>query len=833
MKTMLRISLLTATVITGTPLYAQARGETGYDGASDANIIIVTARKKEETLLDAPLAVSVVGQEELEQGGFTDITEITKVTPGAFVEAGGQNTNGFARINSTPRFRGISVLSGNPLQQTASVFLDGVYLSGGIETIGVNELQRVEVIKGPQSALFGRNTFAGAINYVTKDPSDELRADSSVTAATRNEYGLAAGVEGPLMDGVSFRLGGSFDDKDGHYDNIAVPGQRLGDEQQWTISGTLLIEPSDSFRLKLRGSYQEINDGPSAAVASFGTAFHNYGGFLLNPDGTVDMNDSVQPAPLDGTRTESVYRGQIRRPTAAEIGLNSSFADIQAFRGFLNDARSDPGDAIFGFKYNPTTVDEFGLNLDALRLSAAGSVDLADNIEFSFLGGYNKENFGFFADFDTSPDASFTGFTARETEDYTIEGRLSGSFLDDSLNISAGASYVKIDIAELGGVANFFAYPIFFGDIFRSTPFTSGAETIGIFGSVDYQFSDQFSITLEGRYQEDEISAGDVNNGLAIPISPAKITSFLPRATLRYQPSDNTTLYATYSRGNLPGGFNPQIAELDATQLAELAAKAPEASPVFGEEKLTNYELGWKQQHPDGIFAFNVAAFYMKRSDEIFTSIETVIDTSPAAPNPQRTVNFTSNGATSNIYGIEIDAALKISKNFSMRGSFAYVNSTIASFPANGGTGDFGDIFGPAADVAGQEAPRFPPITISLGTTYEDSFDGFGDMFDSWFFRTDVFFTGDYYVSNANVARVEPATDVNMRLGLRGESFGLEFFATNLFNETAPTTAQNFADTSFGTRTLPGGFFDFTREGARVGLRDKRQFGIRLNATFK
>ena len=451
MKTMLKFSLLAATAIVANPAIAQDQADAGYNEASDAKIIIVTARKKEETLLDAPLAVSVVGEDELEQGGFTDITEITKVTPGAFVEAGGQNTNGFARINSTPRFRGISVLSGNPLQQTASVFLDGIYLSGGIETIGINELQRVEVIKGPQSALFGRNTFAGAINYVTKDPSNELRADLSATIATRNEYGVSGGVEGPLFDGVSFRVGGSFSDKQGHYDNVAVPGQRLGDEQQWSINGTLLIEPSDGFRLKLRGSYQEINDGPSAAVASFGTAFHNFGGFLLNPDGTVNLNDGVQPAPRNGTRTESVYRGQIRRPSAAEIGLNTSSADVQAFRGFLNDGRSDPSDAIFGFKYNPTTVNDFGLNLDALRLSAVGSIDLTDNIQFSFLGGYNKENFGFFADFDTSPDVSFTGFTARETEDYTIEGRLSGSFLDDSLNVSAGASYVKIDIAELGG----------------------------------------------------------------------------------------------------------------------------------------------------------------------------------------------------------------------------------------------------------------------------------------------------------------------------------------------------------------------------------------------
>lgn len=823
--------LLAASMLTPSVAFAQDGQEEAAE--ETGNVIIVTARKKEETLLDAPLAVSVVGQEELEQAGFKDITEITKATPGAFIEPGGQQVTGFARVNSTPRFRGISVLSGNRLQQTATVFVDGVYLSGGIETLGVNELQRVEIIKGPQSALFGRNTFAGAINYVTKDPSDEFRVDINASAATRDEYSIAGGIEGPLFDGVSFRLGGNFSTKDGHFDNAAVDGQRLGDEEQWSISGSLLIEPTDGFRLKLRGSYQEIDDGPAAAVASFGTSFHNFGGFLRTGNGTVDLTNSVQPAPRDGTRTESVFRGQITQPAAADIGQNTDFSQIERFRGLTNDPRWSDAAAVNDFRYNLFNIDDFGLNLDNLQLSAVSSIDLSDNIELSFLGGFNRERFGFYSDFDLTGDVSFMSFAAREIEDYTLEGRISGSFLDDTLTVSGGASYVNIDIESIAGTANFFGPTIFFSDLFRTDPFTSGSETFGIFGSLDYQFNDYFSVTLEGRYQEDEFSDGDVNLGLPAPISPAKIDAFLPRVTLRYQPSDYTTLYATYSEGNLPGGFNPEVAELDSVQLAELAALAPDASPVFGEESLTNYELGWKQQHPDGIFGFNIAAFYMRRSDEIFTSIETVSDTRPNAPNPQRTVNFTANGATSDIYGVEIDATVNMTDNFSLQGSFAYIDSTIASFPANGGAGDFGDIFGSAADVAGQQAPRFPPITLSLGTNYENSFDAFGDTFDTWFLRTDMFYTGEYYISNANVAQVEPAVDLNVRLGLRGEDVDLEFFVTNLLDESAPTTALNFADVSFGTRFLPGGFFDFTREGARVGLRDRRQFGARLKYTFR
>ena len=832
MKILLKGALLAATVMTPGTVSAQVSSEPNADGvATNGNEIIVTARKKEETLLDAPLAVTVLGEAELEQGGYTDITEITKASPGAFVEPTGNNVNGPARINSTPRFRGVSVLSGDRLQQTATVFVDGVYLSGGIETIGINELQRVEIIKGPQSALFGRNTFAGAINYVTKDPSDEFRVDLDVTAATRNEYRLSAGIEGPLFDGLSFRAGGNYITKDGHFDNAAVDGQRLGDQEQWSINGSLLFEPSSAFRLKLRGSYQEITDGPAAAASYFGTAQHNFGGFLINADGSVDLNDSSQPA--FGNRTESVFRGQITQPPASAIGQNSGADSVALYRGFLDDGRSDPSDAIFDFKYNPTNVDEFGLNLDSLQLSATGSVDLSDNIEFSFLAGYNEENFGFFSDFDLTPGQSFLSFSARETEDLTLEGRLQGNFLDDDLTVLVGASYVTIDINELGGTASFFGPTIFFSDIFREVGFLSGAETIGVFGLIDYQFTDTLSITLEGRYQEDEIYEDEVNVGLTTPTSPASISNFLPRATLRYQPSSDTTLYATYSEGNLPGGFNAEVAQLDAAQLTELNALAPDANVVFGEEKLVNYELGWKQQFDDGKVAFNLALFHMQRKNELFNSFEVVTDTRPMAPNPLRTVQFLANGATTDIFGIELDAALQISDEFSMQGSFAYIDSSIASFPATGGSGDFGDIFGNDDGVVGQEAPRFPPITLSLGTKYEDQFNGLGDMIDTWYLRTDLFFTSEYYVSNANVAEVEPATDVNVRFGLQGENLGVELFVTNLFDEDAPTSAQNFADTGFGTRTLPGGFFNFSREGARVILRDRRQFGLRLSYSFQ
>jgi len=813
------VAALMAVSVAVPAAYAQAPDE-----------IIVTARKKEETLLDAPIAITAFGELELEEAGFVDIIDISKATPGLFIEEINQAA---ARVNTTPRFRGVFLSTGNRLQQTATVFLDGIYMSGGIQTLGVNELQRVEVIKGPQSALFGRNTFAGAINYITKDPSDEFRADIDLTAATRGEYRLSAGVEGPIVEGISYRIGGTFDTNNGHYDNLAVDGTRLGDEEQWSVNGSLLFEPTDSVRVKLRGSYREIDDGAPAVQETTGVTFHNFGGFL-ETNGVADLNNSVVPRPNGSPRSESVFRGTIVAPDESTIGLNSGFDTITTMRNAISgDGRFNPAtNALASYTYNPFNTDTWGLKLDSLRLSANAEFDVSEDITFTLLGGYNEENYGYFSDFDMTRDLSFSSFIASEIEDFTVEGRLAGNLLDDKLGWTLGASLTDIQIAGNSATINLFGPTIVFGAAFANSRNVTGAETLGIFGSLDYEFNDKWSVTLEGRYQEDEIQEDGVNAGLPEAISPATITNFLPRGTIRFEPSDSSTLYLTYSEGNLPGGFNPEVGELNPTDLQTLLAAAPDAGITFGEETLKNYEFGWKQSVADGAGSFNLAAFYMQRGDEIFRTIELIAETDPNTPNTTRTVSFNSNGATTDIYGIEIDGAWNVNDNLSLQGSFAYVDAKIDSFPAGAGTGDFGDIFGDAADVAGQVAPRFPPYSGSIGATWEQPFDGISG-FDSWFMRGDLYYTGNYWDSNANVAEVEDSVDSNFRAGIRGENVGLEFFVTNLFDEDAPAAAFNFADLSFANRTQPGGFFDFGREGAQVALRDKRQVGVRANYTFR
>lgn len=815
------------TALASAPAYAQ-------DGDVVDDSIVVTARKRAESIQDAPLAITAFGSVELKDAAFDNILDVTKAAPGVFVESFNQTAG---RVNTTPRFRGVFLSTGNPLQQTAGIFIDGIPIIGGIQGIGVQELERVEIIKGPQSALFGRNTFAGAINYVTQDPGDELAIDATWLAATRGEYRVAGSVEGPLIEDVlKGRLNASIDINGGHYDNIAVPEQELGEQRTWAVSGALLFEPTDRFRAKLRGHYYQDNDGPAAVQETLGFESHNFGGFPI-VNGVADTSAPFDGPPLvsevtGGTSTESVFKGTIRRPALDTIGLNTG---LDTLNSLLDAFNSDPRSADVVFPaFGIDELDQMGLRRNAYRLSGDFSFDLTDDITFAVLAGYNDEEIGVWTDFDQTEDASFSGFLSRSIEDVSVEARLSGTAFDDRLEWSVGGNYIDIDIESLGATANTFGGTFFFSGVFSGIERT-GAKTLAAFGSFDYALTDQISVIFEGRYQSDEISEDGVNAGLATPISPATIEKFLPRAILQYQPTDSTQLYFNWSVGNLPGGFNPEVGELDQTQLAELLTVAPGAAVTFDEEKLVNYEIGWKQTALDNRLAFNLAGFFMRRSDEIFRTIETVVDTDPNAPNPRRTVAFNANGATTNIFGVELDAAYDVSDNLSLQGSFGYVNAKIDSFPAGEGAGDFGDIFGPQAEangeVSGQQAPRFPPITASAGATYEQAIAG-ANYFDAWYTRADVFYTGKYYDENSNVAQVEDAYDINLRAGLRNDNVRVEFFVTNLLDESAPAAADNFADLSFAVRTQPGGFFDFSREGTTIALRPRRQFGGRVTLSF-
>ncbi|MEM9183029.1 MAG: TonB-dependent receptor plug domain-containing protein, partial [Pseudomonadota bacterium] len=153
--------------------------------------ITVTARRRDESLLDIPLTVSAFSADAIEKAGFNTINDLITAVPGVTYESFEAEGRG-----ESASFRGVSTNTGDPTLQNSSKFIDGVYVSGSLYTVLLDDLERVEVIKGPQSALFGRATFSGAINYITKKPTNELRGNLRASVAEQSRYQVSGTVSG-------------------------------------------------------------------------------------------------------------------------------------------------------------------------------------------------------------------------------------------------------------------------------------------------------------------------------------------------------------------------------------------------------------------------------------------------------------------------------------------------------------------------------------------------------------------------------------------------------------------------------------------------------------
>ncbi|MCC6172111.1 MAG: TonB-dependent receptor plug domain-containing protein, partial [Gammaproteobacteria bacterium] len=182
------------------PESAQAEEATGLEE------IVVTARKRDEALLDTPLSVQAFTSKDIESAGLRNLEDVAALTAGMNFQKLGNSQSG--RYNSAIRFRGLELLVTTPTNQTGSLFVDGVYILGGAASLQFTDIERIEVIRGPQAAYFGRGTFGGAINYVTADPASDFRGRVGLDYSPNfGSTGVTASVEGPLLgDTLSGRL---------------------------------------------------------------------------------------------------------------------------------------------------------------------------------------------------------------------------------------------------------------------------------------------------------------------------------------------------------------------------------------------------------------------------------------------------------------------------------------------------------------------------------------------------------------------------------------------------------------------------------------------------
>lgn len=814
--------LLAVTALTSVPAMAQdvPPGAT----ASDSDVIIVTARKTEETLQEAPTTVSVVTAAAIDRLGLDNLTDVAKTVPGlVFDDSLGRDAN-------RPVIRGQANILG---QSGVAFFIDGIYYSGSLADYDVDTVERFEVVKGPQSALYGRNTYSGAINLISKMPSTEWTGRVQVDLAEDDRYEATANVRGPLADGLGIVMGGRVLDNAGAFRN-AFDGTRIGKQQSYSGYGALQFNNGGRFRASLRANYNVIDDGQPAIFAQSANANNCF--------------------PDNGT----LYRGQ-RRYFCGVIQPQQVNTDYR--RQFV-----DPENA--------------GIESKTLNAGFRMDFDFTDELTLTSLTGYNRRTANVQTDGDYSPNSfnmvifafgatgpapapivpprttRFTAF-ATSVQDFTFSNRqvtddwsqelrlayegeriqlmLGGYYFDQSdvtrdtrivppgslARAQANANAATASLcAQLPNCGIFTPITVTAANLPESRNVNSfDIENKAIFGSATFDITETLSFSAEGRYAEEQIRQSTLtfNNGQAIPaprVVQATFKEFTPRFTLSWQATPENLFYAVYAEGQKPGGFNSNQAIIA-------------GFPTFQPEDNKTYEIGTKNTFFDGKLTANLALYHTEVKGYQITQNVSV---------PPNQVSLTRNGGDARINGAELELLIRPVRNFTVTANYSYVNAKftrgtdenlgLINDVADDGLVNcsLGDEF-PAVTgcqsrygaIRGKRIPRAPEHTVFVDVDYRTP------ISDDWnfFVGSNVNMVSTSFDQVLNFAETGGSVVVDARLGVQSDRYRVMLYARNLFDEDSVSQILRYADANADLRR------NFV-----AGLRPPRRIGILLTASF-
>ncbi len=855
------ISLLAtvfAVTVSPTAAFGQATAGAEANASDDAGVIVVTARKREENILKVPITVSVFSGADVAARGIVRVADLVASSPGINLNgvASGRNDRSFQQIS----LRGFTP-SGTGSTLTAT-FIDGVPVSSPTALNSITDPARIEILKGPQSAYFGRNAFAGAINVVTKEPGDELGATVSAQGGTRHSYDLQGAIDGPIVkDILGFRVTGRVFAEEGSYRNGANPNQTLGDQRTGTATAQLTFTPTSSLKIRAFGLYSKDDDGPSADGQVSGYEIR------ANTDGTVNI-------PLAGGNAAN---GRVIVPSQSNCTLNGfTFGrdptEARVLRPFICGKVPQPASGpsantiedplLASILANPTGrvlkpdqgVKGYGLVRDYVHLHLNLDYEIADTgLTLSSLTGYNNEKLSTLDDLDNYDGTLLTSFAGsgrpgarafwslpflveRRIKDFSQEGRLTydkGGRLKAMLGVSYLNSEIKSDLVNVQSEEQ---NPAFVRTI-STLNSPQRAATRSIFGSLSYDVTDALTINLEARYQEDKIYAIAGGRGLVVlPGNSAGLTpgtfvfgdtfftktykNFLPRVIVNYDVSPDVIVYASYSEGVNASvdAFNTNFLNGSSVVVAEAARLGLQV--VTKPETLKNYEIGLKGALLDGRVRVSIAAFLADWKDQYNRRTSVIVDTAATVPALVQITGVTNAGNT-RIKGLEADIWANPTDGVTLTFAGAFIDTSIKTFTdpsISQVTGVIGDGF------KGNSLPFTSRFSMNIGAELGGAIAGIDK---GLFIRGDLGYKSRQYIDPSNLTWISDRAVVNLRAGLRRDNFSVEVFASNLFNNRTPTSA--------GQNTLLTPGFAISGRGnsyINTGLPPLRIVGIKTAFNF-
>ena len=487
-----------------------------------------------------------------------------------------------------------------------------------------------------------------------------------------------------------------------------------------------------------------------------------------------------------------------------------------------------------------------GLLRNVIRLSAAANYEFDNGMTFTMQGGYNDLEATWIRDQGLSAIAQNLGRDPQTQEDLSIEACIVSN-QEGRLRWLAGVNYYEQDFTQSGTGGRVVVYcwdtlpnvpengpgcapipPLRTTNAFQNT---DHVETSALFGSIAYDMSDQFTINLEGRYQEDRLDKAGQD---------IDANTFLPRVILQYQPGDDTNLYASFSQGVLPGEGNPFVIAADTQELAQYTAQfGDRVAAILLEEKLDSYEIGWKQTLFDGRANFAATAYYGEWANQKSRVVAIIQETcnglnatsagcrpadltplggfaSLADGTPISTPRNTSISGTGDIWGVEFEGSAVFAEGWVTDFNIAWADNKFTDFEAN-----FIASYSNFTNVNGNEHSRYPKWSRSITSTYTQPLN---DNWD-WFVRGDAVYFGKTWVSVANLAQCNDYWLFNARAGVERDDVRLELWVKNAFDDDNWSACARWTDF---TRPIDFRFFTFF-QGVAVTPQNKRQFGLKTS----
>ena len=635
-----------ALALAGTaPALAQSAG----DAPSLREEILVTARKVEESLQDVPVSVTAFTEEAIRRQRIEGIADVALYTPGLVY----QDLNGTL---SLPVIRGLAQTNINS-DNNVGMFLNGIYLSNNRTLdIGLVALERVEVIKGPQSALYGQNSFAGAINYITARPTDTFEADVEATLGTDELGEFKGSISGPLSDSVSGQLSVAYREFDGTFRNAnPESSDNLQGYESAGISGALEFAPNDSFMARLFGYYVDLENELTAQYlvpnncgsSAFGSATHYCGELPTN--GTFALND-------DGTF------GRQAENTIFSLDIDWEFAENWWLRSITAQVESESA-SYFDFDYTSSGVPFVARDV----VSGETSTVLIN---------------------------TYLGQGQTEVEDFSQELRIEYTSDSDRSDASLGA----VDTSPLGPT-QVLTSPLGFlfgtddptGSPIDSNQSEETVETTALFGRVAWQATEQLSLSAELRWAEEEKTINRILN-FTFPVlvnaqQDADFDAVTPRITVDYQLNDDILLYGVYAKGARSGGFN--------------ARSTIPSEDFYDQEENDTYEIGIKSQWLDQRLTLNAAVYRIDWTD---------LQIASQSEDPNNIFAIIRNTGEAESTGFELEGSFLVSENLLIGGTYGYSDPEFSSGSVDLGlTGRCGvdaSICPNGTDVSGQQLAR-------------------------------------------------------------------------------------------------------------------------------